>query len=130
MKRTIKKKGTMESVYSLLLRGKKLLSDGEPYQAALILERAREKEPLKGSILEPLGVAYIHCKRYEKAAESFRTATEVDPTNDYAHYCLGFCMWKLGQRTEAIKHVKLAWYLRPRDEYLKLATRIGARVWD
>lgn len=114
-----------ETTYGLLMRGKELLEGGNPAQAAVVLERARSREPRKGSILEALGRAYYGYGRYGEAAGRFREALEVDPTNDYAHYCLGLCSLKLKKNKEAAGHFKLAWFLRPGDMYEGKAVRFG-----
>ena len=117
-----------DSAYSLMGKGLDLLESGKPAQAALVLERARESEPRKGSILEALGRAYFTCHRYEVAAARFEEALEVDPTNDYAHYCLGLCYLKLKRKPEAAGQFKLAWTLNPAEEYSAMARRFGAPV--
>jgi len=115
-----------ENAYALLGRGLQLLDEGNPAQAALVLERARLAEPGKGSILEALGRAYFSSGSYEVAASCFEEALEVDPTNDYAHYCLGLCYLKIKRKGEAAGHFKIAWTLRPSDEYSRMARRFGA----
>jgi len=115
----------LESAYYLLRRGKELLKEGEPAQAALVLEKARSYAPGKGSILEPLAIAYFSYGQYPEALDRFLEATEVDPTNDYAHYCAGVCLLKMGKKNEAKKHFKIAWFLRPREEYMLMARRFG-----
>jgi len=114
-----------ENAYSLLLKGRELLEAENPAQAAIVLERARVIEPGKGSILELLGRAYFGYGRYASAAASFEDALEADPTNDYAHYCLGLCYLKLKRPDEARTHFKLAWFLKPGEEYRLKAARYG-----
>ena len=115
-----------ESAYALLARGLELLDEGNPAQAAVVLQRARDCEPQKGSILEALGRAYFSSHRYQVAASCFEEALAVDPTNDYAHYCLGLCYLKLKKKQEAAGHFKLAWTLKPAEEYSMMARRFGA----
>lgn len=117
-----------ESAYNLLGRGLELMDQGNSAQAAVVLERAREAEPRKGSILEALGRAYFSSRRYEVAGGRFEEALEVDPTNDYAHYCLGLCYLKLRRKEEAAGHFKLAWTLKPAEEYSMMARRFGAPI--
>lgn len=112
--------------YLLLQRGRELLEEGNPMQAAFVLERARRAQPGKGSILETLGRAYYSCGRYRESADVFEEALGVDPTNDYAHYCLGLCCVKLDRASEAAAHFKLAWSLKPLDMYQEEAYRFGA----
>lgn len=115
-----------EMTYLLFKKGHELLEQGNPAQAAIVLERARKMEPGKGSILEILGRAYYGYGRFGQAARSFEEALEVDPTNDYAHFCLGLCYVKLGRLSEAGGHFKLAWYMKPGDMYEEMAARYGA----
>jgi tetratricopeptide (TPR) repeat protein len=115
-----------DNAYSLLQRGRELLAGDDPAQAVLVLEQARRAQPGKGSILETLGRAYYSWGRYRKSAASFEEALGVDPTNDYAHYCLGLCYLKLERTPEAAGHFKIAWSLKPRDIYQEKAVRFGA----
>lgn len=115
-----------EDAYDLLRKGRRLLEEGHPMQAVMLLETARAAAPGKGSILEPLGKAYYSCGRFEEAVASFNEALEADPSNDYAHYCLGLCCIKTGRKAEAGGHFKLAWSLRPDDMYREKAARYGA----
>ena len=114
-----------ETAYELLKRGRELLKEDNPAQAAIILERALREIPRKGSILEVLGRAYYRSGRYMDAAGRFEEAIEVDPTNDYAHYCLGLCYLKLKRKTEAAAHFKIAWFLKPGEMYREKAARFG-----
>lgn len=111
--------------YNMLQKGKRLLSEGNPFQAALVLERAREAAPGKGSILEALGRAYFACGRFAESAGGFEEALEVDPTNDYAHYCLGLCYMRLRRSADAERHFKMAWFLKPSEEYRARAALSG-----
>ena len=114
-----------ETAYALLKRGTYLLDSGNPAQAAVVLQRAMAGEPGKGSILETLGRAEYSCGRYQAASGCFENALEVDPTNDYAHYCLGLCCLKTKRRRKAGGHFKLAWQLSPKDMYREMADRFG-----
>ncbi len=114
-----------EKAYYLLLRGKRLLAEGNPFQAALVLEKACESAPGKGSILEVLGRAYFACRRYEESAGGFEEALLVDPTNDYAHFCLGLCYARMKRRADAERHFKMAWFLKPSEEYRVRAASCG-----
>jgi Flp pilus assembly protein TadD len=84
-----------------------------PAQATVALEKAKRREPDKASIREALGIAYFRIRRYDEAATEFRTALELSPVNDYAHYALGRCLEMLGKPAEANGHYKLASSLRP-----------------
>jgi tetratricopeptide (TPR) repeat protein len=102
-----------ESTYSLYEQGRKYLRSGMAAQATVALEKAKRREPDKASIREALGIAYFRIRRYDEAATEFRTALELSPVNDYAHYALGRCLEMLGKLAEANGHYKLASSLRP-----------------
>lgn len=114
------------STYALLNTGRELLEEGKFRRAVRVLERARKSEPRKGSILEPLGRAYYLGRDYRKAYRCFKQALEIDPTNDYAHYCMGLCCLKLDRHEKAGGHFKMAWSLKPCEIYREKAFRFGA----
>ena len=107
--------------YELFQQGRRLLSEGHPAQATVPLEKARRREPDKASIREALGVAYIRIHRYREAAAEFEYILESAPANDYAHYCLGRCLERLGDTSTALGHYKLAVLLRPSVDYYQQA---------
>ena len=52
----------------------------------------------------------------------FERAVELDPVNDYAHFGLGLCLLRVGDRLGARRHLKLAVAMRPdSDEYRRRA---------
>ena len=107
-----------EKVYDLFMRGSDLLEHGDFSAAAIPLEKARELEPEKSSIREALGRAYFHSGSYRDAAQEFEAVVERTPVNDYAHFCLGRSLQKLGDRRAARRHLKLACGMRPdRTDY-------------
>lgn len=116
---------TEENAYGLLMKGRELLEEGHPSKAAFVLEKARRMEPEKGSILEALGRAYYNSGRHIDAMYCFDKAVDVDPTNDYAHYCLGMCHLRNGNSMRAGRHLKLAWSLRPHEMYREMVYRYG-----
>ena len=83
------------------------------HAAVVALERARRLEPEKGSVRETLGRAYYRSGRFELAEREFRAALDLEPVNDYAHYGLGLCRLRLGDRTGARAHLRLAITMRP-----------------
>jgi len=104
-----------EHTYDLFQRGREHLSRGDNAQAAVSLEKAKRREPDKASIREALGVAYLRMHRYREAA------LEAAPANDYAHYCLGRCLHRLGDNRVALGHFKMAAWLRPSVAYYQEA---------
>jgi tetratricopeptide (TPR) repeat protein len=103
----------MESVYELYRRGCDLLEHGDHQAAIVPLSRARELEPDKASIREALGRALFHAQHYEDAAAEFQAIASSSPTDDYALFCLGRAMQKLGRHREACHPLALACSLRP-----------------
>lgn len=102
-----------EDAYGLLVRGRDLLDRGFAHQAALVLERATLLEPDKTSIREALARALYRSGRKAQAGEEFSRILELDPANDYAHFCLGLCQAAVGNRTRALGHIKIALAMRP-----------------
>ena len=105
--------------------GSQLLADGNHHAATTVLERARDLEPDQGSIREALARAYFSSARYRDAEEEYGRAVELDPVNDYAHYGLGRCRLRAGDRTGARGHLRLAVAMRPeRDDYCEALARV------
>lgn len=118
---------TDNDVYDLYSRGLALLSEGHNAQAAVPLERARRLEPDKTSIREALGRAYFLTGAYAKAAGEFEAIVEHRPTDDYAQFCLGRSLEKLGRRRRARHHLAVAAGLRPeRRDYRAYRDRLRA----
>jgi tetratricopeptide (TPR) repeat protein len=113
--------------YELFQRGAALLEDNHFAQAAVSLEKAKRLEPDKTSIREALGRAYFRSGRYRRAAAEFTAVIERYPANDYAHFCLGRSLEKLGDRTAASRHLSLACGMRPdRTDYRLYRNRLHA----
>jgi Flp pilus assembly protein TadD len=87
------------------------------------LERARDLEPDKGSIREALARAYFRSQRVEAARVEFEKVLELDPVNDYAHFGLGMCLLRKGDRAAARGHLKMATIMRPEEEAYQDALR-------
>ena len=110
-----------EDVYDLFQQGKEHLRRGDNAQATVPLEKAKRREPDKASIREALGVAYLRMRRYQEAAAEFEHILAAAPANDYAHYCLGRCLDRMGNRRMALGHYKMAMWLRPSVTYYQEA---------
>jgi len=105
--------------------GSQLLADGNHHAATTVLERARDLEPDQGSIRETLARAYFASARFAAAEAEFARAVELDPVNDYAHYGLGRCRLRVGDRVGARGHLRLAVAMRPeRDDYCEALARV------
>jgi Flp pilus assembly protein TadD len=116
-----------EHVYDLFQRGIALLESGDFNAAAIPLEQARALEPDKSSIREALGRAYFRSGRYAQAGEEFAAVVERHPVNDFAHFCLGRSLEKMGRLREARRHLALATGMRPdRADYRHFRARLEA----
>ena len=87
--------------FSAFQQGSHLLETANHHAAATVLERARDLEPGTGSIREALARAYYATGRVRAAEAEFAAAVEIDPVNDYAHFGLGLCRLRIGDRTGA-----------------------------
>ena len=102
-----------ESDYSLYRRGVELLEDGDFEQATVPLSEVAKRAPEKSSVREALGRALFRSHRYREAATEFEAVVETHPVNDFAHFCLGRALSKVGDTTRARHHLALASNLRP-----------------
>ena len=109
--------------YNRFQEGSRLLESGDTHAAIVSLERARELEPDKGSIREALARAYFRSQRVEAARVEFEKVLELDPVNDYAHFGLGMCLLRAGDRAGARGHLKMATIMRPEEEAYQDALR-------
>lgn len=109
--------------YARFQEGSRLLESGNAHAAVVALERARELEPEKGSIREALARAYYRSQRVDAARAEFEKVLELDPVNDYAHFGLGMCLLRSGDRDGARGHLKMATIMRPDEEAYQDALR-------
>lgn len=115
-----------DSAYELFSRGTRLLRDGHPHQAAMVLGRAKLLEPDKASIREALGRALFMIGNAARARREFTKAVQIDPASDYAHFALALACERTGQRARALGHVKLAIAMRPGvDDYERALARLA-----
>ena len=110
--------GRADSTFTLYRRGIELLEEGDFRQAAVPLAAAAEQAPEKSSVREALGRAYFRSGQFEKAATEFEAVIDSHRVDDYAHFCLGRSLAKLGETGRARHHLALAANLRPdRSDY-------------
>ncbi len=109
--------------YTRFQEGSRLLDSGNTHAAVVALEGARELEPEKGSIREALARAYFRSQRVEAARVEFEKVLELDPVNDYAHFGLGVCLLRKGDRAAARGHLKMATIMRPDEAAYQDALR-------
>jgi Flp pilus assembly protein TadD len=99
--------------YDAFQEGTRLLADDNAHAAVIALEQARELEPEKGSVREALARAYYRAGRFDAAEREFLTALEIEPVNDYAHFGVGLCRLRVGDRSGARGHLRQAIVMRP-----------------
>jgi Tfp pilus assembly protein PilF len=109
--------------FTAFQEGSHLLATDNPHAAATVLERARDLEPGQGSIREALARAYFQTGRVHAAEAEFAAAVEIDPVNDYAHFGLGLCRLRAGDRAGARGPLRLAVAMRPEPEYRRALER-------
>lgn len=115
----------MKSAYYFFKKGKILAQRGKFLDAIMMLEKAKDLEPLKGSIRELLASAYYNYGFYRSAKKNFIKALEIDATNDFAHYGLGMCLIKERKLNQAVGHLKMASVMRPYSKkYKEILKRI------
>ncbi len=110
--------------FTAFQEGSHLLATANHHAAATVLERARDLEPNQASIREALARAYYSVGRFPAARAEFAKALEIDPVNDYAHFGLGLCLLKTGDRAAARGHLRLAVAMRPQPEYREALARV------
>ena len=99
--------------YDAFQEGTRLLADDNAHAAVIALEQARELEPDKGSVREALARAYFRAGRFDAAEQEFLAALEIEPVNDYAHFGVGLCRLRVGDRSGARGHLRQATVMRP-----------------
>ncbi|MGH9022177.1 MAG: tetratricopeptide repeat protein [Acidimicrobiia bacterium] len=67
---------------------------------------------MEGSRLLASGDAHA-TGTHRRARAEFAKALELDPVNDYAHFGMGLCLLRTGERAQARGHLKLAAAMRP-----------------
>ncbi|MDF5759233.1 tetratricopeptide repeat protein [Spongiactinospora sp. TRM90649] len=116
-------------VYEWFQRGMKLLREGSPAAAAALLERAAEAEPDSRSVREGLARAQFNSRQYGKAAESFRSIVDLNPTEDYAYFGLGLALWRTGDMEAAQEPLAIAVAMRPdHNDYVSALKSVRATL--
>lgn len=115
-----------KDAYELLMGGRNMLAARHNHQAVLLLEKARDLEPEKGSIREELGRALYNIGEVKRAAEEFQTAMDLNPADDYAYFGLALCTARLGEKSRAAGLLKIALAMRPNSaDYRRALDRLA-----
>ena len=95
-----------------------LLDSRNDAAAAVLLERALQREPSSPALREAMGRARFGSRQYAESADLFGGLVERDPTDHYARYGLGLALSRLGRQEQALEHLAVAVAMRPgRGEY-------------
>ena len=82
--------------------GYSLIDKDMKYEEALsMIERAVERRPDEGFIIDSLGWAYFKLERYEDAATELEKAIKKMPGDPLVHDHLGDAYWRVGRTLEA-----------------------------
>jgi tetratricopeptide (TPR) repeat protein len=100
-------------VYDWYVRGRDLLSNGNPAAAVQLLSHTVAADPNSRSAREMLARAQFDSQQYEAAAVNFAELVARDPVDHYAHFGLGLASRKLGDFSTAVEHLALAAAMRP-----------------
>jgi Flp pilus assembly protein TadD len=109
--------------YVAFQEGSRLLAGDNAHAAVIALERARALEPAKGSVRETLARAYFRAGRFDAAEAEFLAALDIEPVNDYAHFGVGLCRLRAGDRAAARGHLRQAAVMRPDNADYRAALR-------
>ena len=86
----------------------------------------QEHYEIAGRVRETLARAYFSSGRFAAAEDEFRAALDLDPVNDYAHFGVGLCRLRVGDRLTARRHLRLATAMRPdNDDYRAALAQTG-----
>jgi len=86
---------------------------GQNQRAIDILNQVTRLAPKDTKAFNALGVIYLFTADYPKAVAINRTALQIQPNNEIAHYNLSLALWELGQFAEAQMHAQDAARLEP-----------------
>ena len=116
-------------VYEWYVRGLRLLEEGHPAAAALLLERAAAVEPEARSVREALGRERLASRQYELARGDFTQLVAMQPDDDYARLGLGLSLARLGDFVAAAEQLALAVAMRPdRADYEEHLRQVRATL--
>jgi Flp pilus assembly protein TadD len=107
--------------YAAFQEGTRLLAGNNAHAAVIALEQARSLEPAKGSVREALARAYFQSGRFDAAEREFLAALDIEPVNDYAHFGVGVCRLRAGDRQGARGHLRQAMVMRPENAHYRAA---------
>lgn len=102
-------------LYEEFLKGLNAFEKRHYEEAVYHLRRVKRKDPGKISVRELLGRAYFKIGDYRKALREFDFILENRPDQDYAYFCAGLCLVKLGKTEEGLEKMRIAIALNPKN---------------
>lgn len=115
--------------YDWYARAMGLLEAGNPAAAGILLARLRDLDPASTSVLEAYARALFDTKQFDDAARAFAELAERAPSNDYAYFGLGLCLWRLQEFPQARDELAMATVMRPeRRDYQRALGQVNATL--
>ena len=97
-------------------KGRKFLMNGDNLNAIRYLNRALKISPKNTSVLNTLGTAYQHQKKYSIAMKYFKKALKIDPNDFVAYINIGVIYMELKKYEFAVANFRKAYEIDPESE--------------
>ncbi|WP_018222363.1 DsbA family protein [Salinispora pacifica] len=105
-----------------------LLAVNDPLGALHILEPALEEHGDESSLQLLAARSYFGSCQLGQAREVLEHLVDRNPTDDYARFLLGRTMERVNDRSEALRHFRVAMALSPSPEYAQAVARVTTRI--
>lgn len=116
-------------VHDWFRRSRDLLDRGDAGASLVLIERVLQADPQSLAAREIKARALFDSQQFPESAKEFESITTARPDDDYAHYGLGMCLWRLQRFPEAADHLALASVMRPGDaRYTRALTQVRATL--
>lgn len=106
----------VENYNTLLSRATNLLTNGQPQQAVVLLQKAKTLRPKNAQAQATLGWAYYQLGNVDAAYKEAKGAVKLNYKNAYAHQCLVLLCLAKNMPSEAIKEMKILHKLNPNQK--------------
>ena len=117
------------TAYEWYQRAISLLDRGDASASLVLLDRVLLEDPGSASAREARARALFDARRLDDAAAAFDDLVQSSPADDYAHYGLGICLWRLQRFRQAEDHLAMALVMRPdRDDYRQALDQVRATL--
>lgn len=100
-----------------------LFEEGNPAEAARLLEPIVEADPDNSAVRQLLARAYFLSAQLRRAEEQLRRLIERDPSDHYAHHVLGRTLERLNRPSDALRHLRIAAAMNAGNEDYRAALR-------